>query len=265
MPHFDDPPVIETRLGVQFAPLIGFQTAHFGLLWKECVGVDGWRLTPDLPALPTDTEQFGDKQLRPRIETEGDFPQVRMRLQHEDGVRSVQFQPNKLFFFWDRRKGPGPGHQAAREEFSSILNRVARFTEAHGLPPLKPNLWEVTYTNVIPQGTLWETPADWHKVLPSLFVPGGPAPSGYPWATFSGDWLFEIPDRRGRVKVRAQKSVANPGKGIVLLLIVTARGEIGGTGVSDWPSGLVLGHKSAVSVFCDLTSSEAKKLWRHRS
>ena len=137
----------------------------------------------------------------------------------------------------------------------------ARFAEAHELPALKPNLWEVTYTNVVPSGKLWQTPSDWHNVLPSLFVPGGPTPTGHPFATFNGEWLFEIPERRGRVRVRVQKSVANPTKEVVLLLIVTARGEIGGTGVPDWASGLILGHESAVRVFSGLVSPLAKKEW----
>ena len=261
LPTFDRPPIIETKLGVQFSPWTDFQSAHFGLFWQECVGLEGWSLAPDQLALATDTEQFGDKQLKPRLAEAAEFPQVRMTLQHSDGIRSVQFQPNKLYFLWDRRKGPGPGHEAARQEFAAILDKMPRFAEAHKLPSFQPNLWEVTYTSVIPPGPLWQTPADWHNVLPFLFVPGGPAPSGHPWATFTGEWLFEIPDRRGRVRVKAQKSVANPGKEIVLLLIVKARGEIGGTGAADCLEGLALGRQAAVRVFCDLASPAAKKEW----
>src|SRR4051794_17684467 len=35
LPDYDDPPVVETVLGVQFAPLQGWGVPHYGLFWTE--------------------------------------------------------------------------------------------------------------------------------------------------------------------------------------------------------------------------------------
>ena len=89
--------------------------------------------------------------------------------------------------------------------------------------------------------------------------PNGPQVTGHEWSTFNGTWFFVIPPQMGRVRVRVQKVVELKTDEIALLLVITTRGEIGDQGVSDWSSGLELGHRSAVRVFFDIASPEAGK------
>jgi uncharacterized protein (TIGR04255 family) len=261
-PEFDHPPVIETRIGVQFAPLIGLKSGHFGLFWEECLDLDGWRLLPDTPPSPKDVERFGSKQLRPPVDNEEEeFPPICMRVANEDNTRTVQFQANKLIYGWNREKGPRPSYSEVKVEFDALFGRLQGFAAKWALGKPEVNFWELTYVNKILPGNLWQTPSDWHRVLPGIFPPGGPSVDGHEWATFNGTWFFVIPPEIGRVRVRVQKALANQTGEIVLLLVIAARGETGPPGVADWSVGVELGHRSATRVFYDLASPEARKVW----
>ena len=56
LPDFDDPPVVETVLSVQFEPLPLVQAAHLGLLWNEYRAA--FPKTDERPALEPVIELF---------------------------------------------------------------------------------------------------------------------------------------------------------------------------------------------------------------
>jgi len=267
-PTFDRPPVVETKISVQFAPLTGFRSGHFGLFWNDCVGVADWRIREDSPPLPKEYEHFGSKAMRPQGEVlDEEFPQVRMRLFHKTQNRRIQFQPNKLVYAWGKDKGSGsrPRFSKIKEEFEEIFEKLNAFAGSQNLPKPEVNLWELTYVNQILPGKLWTTINDWHKVLPGLFPKVGPNSVGHEWSSFLGEWFFVIPPQQGRVHVKVQKAVSNQSEDIVLLVNVTAAGEISENGTSDWKSGLDIGHRSALRVFFDLSSLEAKEEWGYKN
>ena len=265
-PSFMCPPVVETRIGIQFSPLIGFKSGHFGLFFEECLGSKEWRLLSDQLPTPKEMERFGSKVLRPNSDKqEDDIPQVCMNLTNKDNSRSVQFQTNKLVYSWIRRNASHPSYHEVRSEFDKLFSRLKDFAAKWGMGDIAVNLWKLSYVNTIRPGKLWENPADWNRVLPGIFPSGGPRIIGHDWSTFDGSWFFEMPRQVGRVKVRVQKAVANQTEEVLLLLVITARGEIGQTGASDWSSGLELGHQSAVRVFHDIASPEARKEWGMQS
>ena len=265
-PVFDRPPVIETRIGVQFAPLIRFSSGHFGLFWQECFGTEDWLIRPDKALMAKETERFGSKLLRPPVEKDITLiPQVCMELAKRDGTRKVQFQADRLIYgWWTRPNGQRPHYSEVRSEFESIFAKLEAFAKKWTLGAPVVNLWDVTYVNNILPGTLWQTPLDWHNVLPSLFPASGPRVADHDWATFIGSWYFEIRPQLGRVNVQAQKVVSNQSEQTSLLLTITARGEIakeGSPGATDWKAGLDIGHQSALRAFVDLSSKEAHKEW----
>ena len=258
---FDNPPVQETRIGLQFTPLTGFRIGHFGMLWDECFGKSDWLIREDAPASPKLTERFGSKFLKPPESAGGQpsFPQVCMRLARNDGKRTAQFQPNKLTYGWTREEEKRPSYTTVRQEFAEIIAKFIDFVARWKLGKVVNNLWELTYVNKIVLGDSWQKPADWHLIMPGIFPVGGPQVAGHPWATFNGTWFFEIPPEKGRVQVRAQKVVENQTEEISLLLVITARGEINEK--DDWLPLLDLGHQSVLRVFHDISSLEARKKW----
>jgi len=264
---FGQPPIVETRLGVQFTPLLNFKAVHYGIFLKEfLVDIEGWRILPDQPSSPPEMERFGIKVLNPTVEQpESHLPGTCVRVASRDGSRKILFQPNKLTIGWNREKEACIPFAEVKTHFDDVFEKFEAFAAEWKLGTPVVNLWEIAYVNKIPAGELWSTPSDWHRVLPGLFTPNGPQILGHEWGTFNGTWYFEIPPERGRVRVQVQKAVANQTDELVMLLVITARGEIGGSGVQDWSTGLNLGHQSALRAFYDLASPEAKQKWGIRS
>jgi uncharacterized protein (TIGR04255 family) len=255
-------PVVETRMMVQFAPLNAFRSGHFGLLWTECFGREEWVIRPDADLQPHLVERFDSLFLNPPVEPANvDATPSRMVLASPDGQRLSQFQPDQLSMTFRRFSVDCPTYEQVREQFGQVIGKVERFAEDHKVGPFAPDLWELTYVNVIPQGDLWQTPADWSKVFPSLFPPSPPDVAGCQWTSFEGEWHLIIPPEFGRVHVRAAKSVANQSKQVVLLIVLTVRGPVGGSGAKTWEAGLDAAHATAVQVFYNLASQTAKDYW----
>jgi uncharacterized protein (TIGR04255 family) len=260
-PTFGAPPVVETVIGVKFTPIEGFRSQHYGLFWHDYLKPLGWEPVADEKPLPEYTEAFDSVKLK--LEAGKATSGIRMKLKSSDRVKTLQVQPDKLYFSWGRDGQEAPDYSKARPEFDSLYETLTRFVQAANLGPLEPNLWETAYINRVPAGPLWTEPKDWHRVLPKLFPSEGPSCEGVRFTTYDGTWHFEIEPKRGRVHVRVAKMVVNHAPEPVLFIMLTARGatdeEVG------WSDGLELGHASCVRLFLELTSEEAKRQWGHRS
>lgn len=268
-PHdliFDDPPVIETRLSIQFDPLVNLRVGHFGLFWQDCVDSGEWEFLRDLSAQPREVEQFGTRRLNPdRIGSTSAVPSVCMNLTRRDKLRSIQLQADRLTYGWNREGGERPSYSTVKTEFETLVGRFEAFAGARIQRSLVANLWHLTYVNAIRPGDLWRTPSDWHKVLPGIFPEDGPRSGKFPWTTFNGTWYFEIPPELGRVRVQVQKAVRDKSEEVFLLMVLRAQGEIGPGRVDSWSAGLDVGHEAVISLFETLSSEAAKREWRMRS
>lgn len=261
-PDFSAPPTVETVLGVQFEPLRGFRSGHYGWFWRDYLIARDFESVSDEKPLPTFAEPFGDPKLKLTRKAEGaESSAVRMKMRTPSRSRTVQLQPDKLYYSWNRLGEPAIRYAAVKPEFLALVGNLNEFAAKASLGPVKPNLWEIQYVNQIPPGNLWQDPRDWHRVLPTLFPPVDPSVEGVRFATYAGEWHFEIEPQRGRVHVKVAKMVLNQEVTPVLYLSLLARGEIGERGVPDLESGLELGHAACVRLFLGLTSTEAQKEW----
>jgi len=260
-PDFNRPPIVETVLGVQFAPLQAFRSHHYGWLWRELLLGEGWAPVADEKPLPEYAERFDDIHLKlTRPDPAPNALRVRLKLRSPDRTRTIQLQSDKFYYSWAREGKSAPGYAAVRPEFDRLFGAFQGFAASAGLGDVRPNLWEVMYVNQIPAGQLWTEPKDWHRVLPTLFPPTGPGAEGIRFATYQGDWHFEIEPKRGRIHVRVAKMVMNQRPDPVLYIHLTARGQTDDE--TDWAGGLALGHDSCVRLFCGITSDEAQREWR---
>lgn len=266
-PQFSDPPVVETLLGVQFAPLFGFKSHHYGWFWRECLLADGWEPVADLEPLPTWTEEFDHARLRLFAGKVGDDKKtkaVRLKLRNKGSSRSLQIQPDKLYYSWLKSDdSPCPKFELLTVELRSIMDRFVTFLKESDGGDIQANLWEVQYINVIHSGTLWNEPNDWHRVLPLFFPSHHGTWDDCRFSTFDGDWHYEIAPKQGRIHARVAKMIVNQQvDNPVLFYHLTARGEVGGmSGVREWERGLEIGHRSCNKLFLESASEEAKIQW----
>lgn len=259
---FENPPVIETVISVQFRPIAGFTSGHFGWFWKQSLA-PSWVKTVEAPCLPDQFERFGEQQiLTPQAMFRFLDPNQPNRLQivTSEDDRVVQLQNSRFIYNWRKRGAVYPRFKELCPEFLNKFGAFQGFLERAGLEPPSLNQWEITYINHINKGDLWQTTSDWSEILPGVF----PIPRGADEVRFESvavQWHFEITPERGRLHVSAEHGRSHEG-GEVLVLQLTARGPV----EPDDPSrsldaGLNLGHCSLVRTFARIASQKALDHW----
>ena len=258
-PSFEQPPVVEAVLGVQFTPLTTLTSGHLGWFWKKCLGSE-WKTATDAVALPPQVEAFGAPSwLTPGVLqlNVGNAPPTRLQITNSEGDRMIQVQSSRFHYNWQKKEGAYPSYRAVREEFGKYFETFRRFVSDERLGEVLPNQWELAYVDYIAPGDLWRSPADWGKVLPALFG-SGRVPEGLTAESVGAEWHFEIAPQRGRLHLNvnlARLGSREPG----ILLQWTARGPIGAG--MDLDAGLELGHRVTVETFLRVTSEEVQRSW----
>src|SRR5712691_294974 len=97
LPNFDEPPVVETVLSVQFEPLTEMRTAHLGLLWEKFRA--NFPKTEARPTLNQVFEQFPEtprSRLGLELQTYENPPVPRLWFITTKGNEMIQVQPDRF-------------------------------------------------------------------------------------------------------------------------------------------------------------------------
>ena len=197
-PKFDNAPVAETILGVQF-PALSFTAGHPGWFWKNYLSKD-WCKAVDAPPLPDQFERFGEQNW-----TLASTPLTltlalpRLQLTNEAGDRFIQVQNTRFIYNWQKKQDAYPSYHQSKTEFLKLLDQFCRFVADAGLGKVSPNQWEVSYIDQIPKGILWQSPSEWRRILPGFF-PLGHEVQGLKFEN-AGEWHYEIEPQKGRMHV----------------------------------------------------------------
>ena len=264
LPHFDNPPVVETVIGVQFSPISNYSNAHAGWFWKSFLD-SSWDGVTEVPRLDDMFERFGGERAFAQVQgimlgpsSEGQ----RMQFINSSSGRMVQIQNTRLILNW--RTNPAdrtyPSFSILKDEFLARLEDFRAFAVASGTPELTINQWEVVYVNHISKGELWDKPADWAAVLNFFAVPNNSAAT-LDCDTFGGQWSLALPEKRGRLHVSVQHGRVENARGPeIMVLQLTARGDVGpDRSLADH---LEIGHATIVDSFAAMTSETAHKHWK---
>lgn len=265
-PRYENPPVDETAIGVQFGRLIGFTNAHFGLVWKRFLESDsGWVKAQDAPYLPDQFEKFGDEIPwgMPSLSLFSHVGPARVLLIHEQDDRVIQIQNTRFLYNWRKRESIYPSFKKTYPDFLNYFERFRSFTVEAGLGELKPNQWEITYINNIAKGTVWESPEDWRRVFPGLFPQSTPLDS-IRFENFSGENCFEIGERRGRLRISVHLAKMDDLQAPeILRLQLTARGPItSNDSNATFQEGIEIGHRTIVQAFERFSDPAARDYWK---
>ena len=157
LPSFEQPPVVETVLGIQFKPLSGFCNAHLGAFWKhlgrdwcKLLGKD-WTLLSDAPTLEPTLERFEGSEawapLRSGFRLTAD-PSARLQIRSATDDAMIQLQNGRLHYNWlGTRGGDYSRYKSVRPRFDELLRGFTGFVSTEALGKLVPNQWEITYVN----------------------------------------------------------------------------------------------------------------------
>src|SRR5690349_12727580 len=105
LPSFADPPVVETVLEVDFAPLVGWGVPHFGLFWAQIR--DDYPQFELQPALLTPAEGTSeeDKLIRTIMVDLARQPPLRVWFLEKLGSRLLQVQHDRFIHNWRKVVG----------------------------------------------------------------------------------------------------------------------------------------------------------------
>lgn len=262
LPKFSAPPLVETVMSLQFAPIAGFTSAHVGLFASKHLGGD-WVRFAEVPLIQDRIERFGES-----TSTQGTISLAlgtqpnRIQIFHQDNERLLQIQRSRLIFNWRKRDGDYPTFEKLFPQFLGHFGAFEEFCRVAQLGDITPNQWELTYLNHIPRGGAWATPADWANVFREWAIPSVAKPVATFEAMRNATFTYEIGKQLGRLHATiTHVKLPEPEAQDAIRLELLARGPLDNSAPDTLTSLFNVAHKTIVNSFADMTSQQAHKLW----
>ena len=256
------PPVTEVVLGVQFDAISRLTNGHLGWFWGELHSE--FPHADDVPPIAPVVEVFGDRVPYgfPMFNIRASAGDSRLRMTSTDGSRMIQVQNGWLIANWIKTGGVDyPGFDSVKSHLDSAMTRFRSFLAERDLGVIKPNLWEVTYTDQIPVGTVWDRPTDLSRVFPGLF--GACDCANGAAETVDATFAFRLSPLPGRLRMTIQSArlATEPTRDLLVVQSV-ARGPLKTDNSDSLDQALNFGRSSVVDTFMRLASDDAKRYWR---
>ena len=260
LPDYQNPPLNEVVLGVQFAPAQGYQQIRAGEVWNLYRG--DYPLVEEQPPLPPTFETFGlphhGNALNFGFIAGAKHDRFWFLSQEKDEL--IQFQQDRLLHNWRKvkdRNNSYPRFERIIESFETELWRLEKYFDGLCSQSIKCNQAEISYVNHIP-----------------LDCEDSPSQSG-DWLRFCNFGDIE-PDDVSLVVRRALrettgapygrmicevKTAWNPKGGRILIVTLTVRGAPVDQSISSALDFLKRGRDVIVEEFTSITTDSAHKLW----
>jgi len=263
LPDFAQPPVDETALSLQFAPIPGFTIAHFGLYWER-VRREYPRVEIQ-PPITNVTEQLGPgaalgRQLGVELVSS---PELRCWYLDQSSTRLVQVQRDRFVHNWRKVTGNEtyPRYPSLRETLEKEWGRFCEFLKDETLERPRINQCEVVYVNNIEYEKGWNGYGELDRVIATLATPKSknrflPSPE-----RISMQVTYLLEDGAGRLYVSFVPVIRTRDGKEVLQMTLTARGAPKSPREEDVFGWLDLGRKWIVRGFADFTTAEMHRVW----
>lgn len=260
LPEFNEPPLDEVVLGVQFDPIPSYTAVDARAIW------DLYRSEfPEIEEQPP---------LSPSFETFGGSPQhgiqfrfgpmppaTRLWFKTSDGSHLIQFQPDRLLTNWRKHLGlvPYPRYEQIASKFAESFAMLAAHVESARGYALAINQAELTYINVIPVDDFRDSAA-W---LRAWSAP--PVDIEVFNLAFHEVALDEMGRPAGRLYHEVQTVLSVDGRTKALRFALTYRGKPQEASLDSALNFLAQGRETIVRRFADMTTDQAHERWKRNS
>jgi len=261
LPDFENPPAVETLLGVRFAPLKSWQASHFGLFWNR-IRVEYPRAEVHSAISSVETPVMFCFPEEPH--SEFDVP-IRCWFMNRNEATLIQIQRDRFIHNWRKREATQPylHYDALRPDFERSWAQFREFLSAEGLGDPKVVECEVTYINQIERGQGWDSFAD----LPSVVTPwrGSESTSFLPDPSLvSFTSVYPMGAREGALRVGLQPAFRPADNKEVMQLTVTGLCRPAESTDEDILLSLDAARGWVVQGFTAITSSKMHQIWRRK-
>lgn len=253
------PPIIELAVSVQFSTERPVDTTKLVLHWDRAFRTSYPNVT-EVPTLEDVFEKFGAEHklhrrfMRLQLET---LPGIRYQFTNTTKDRMVQLQPTRLILNWMRRESAYPSFSKIHNELQQHLEEWQTFATENNIGEIIPNQWELIYVNMIPQGELWNTPADWHRIS-KLFVAELSSVEPLELEDRGFHWRMRMSGDIGRIHLTVVQATTEDEK-LGMHLTITARGPA--SNLVEVNTRLQEAHDEILKLFGRIATDEAKAHW----
>ena len=266
-PDFESPPVIETVLGVQFAPIAGWDAPRMGLFWDR-VRRDFPKVSVQPPLAGKLEDQTPGAPFRPEVTLElGGQPNPRFWLMDEPESRLIQLQRDRFVQNWRRTPSSAyPRYSQLKSEFRERWDSLIGFMHDEKLGAPKVQQCEVTYVNHIDQGAGWDSVVD----LPDVFTCLRPLPGDRFLADPAHLTLnisFAMADEAGRLRAEIAPVIRTTGESeqATIQFRLIAKGTPRDSSVDEILSWMDVAREHVVRGFVDLTTKRMHEIWKRKA
>jgi len=261
--NYDNPPVVEVAMGVQFTPPKGLSVAHIGSYWDTIRVIFG--RCQEQPPLPHLVEDLTLPKIasRPTLRFSGKPDMPRVWFLNDSGNQMVQVQRDRFVYNW-RKMSPEetyPRYPKVKIQFAKYWAGFCEFLLSKNLPRPQVDQLELVYVNHARQGEGWQSLADTQNLFTvfkcrtrSGFLP---LPETLRWSM-----KYLLPDDQGRLHVDAMPVRIQEDNSLVMSLTLVVRGkpagEITDASITNW---FDVARTWIVKGFADLADEETDVLW----
>ena len=269
LPDFENPPLAEVVLSVQFSELRAYRTIHAGILWAQKFR-EAFPKVSEHPPLQPVFEAFGPKSpatSRFELKQLAGPPIPRLWFVNADDTELIQFQADRFIHNWRKTGSAGvyPRYESLRERFFEELDEVDRFLQGEGIGKIEPNQCEITYVNVVrlEDGTDIRVRPEialrnWSAVAPGDADPFATLPQ-MENVSFAVRYIMQHSGEPiGRLYVSVQPASEQP----ALRIDLTARGAPSEPTFAAVASFLDQAREAVVRGFTALTTPDMHRTWR---
>lgn len=166
LPNFENPPLTEVAISVQFESLAQLEAPQVGLLWSKFR--DRFPNTEQHKPLDPVIESF-EQPVQPKIRFEVSTvpPVPRCWFLNKTGSELIQIQLNRFTRNWRKveKTDEYPRYEYVRKQFAQDLESFCQFLQAENIGDFKPIQCEVSYINNIEPTQDWSSHSQLDKVL----------------------------------------------------------------------------------------------------
>jgi uncharacterized protein (TIGR04255 family) len=263
LPDFVRPPLIETAIALEFAPLTKFKIPHFGIYWE--------RIRSEYPEFDVrPVIQTGLDEVPPgtqiNIEINNDPNAVRCWFMDATKSQLIQVQNNRFINNWRKlaEADQYPRYKdKIRPRFKKEWARFREFVTETELGELSSVRGEMTYINHIDFDDGWEN----YKGISSLFpLWSGKTSAGFLPAptnvTFAASYPIE--GSKGSLAISLHPVIRLGDQKKILQLTLVARGRPDSDSDEDILAWLDLAREWIVRGFADVTSPKLHAIWERK-
>jgi uncharacterized protein (TIGR04255 family) len=268
LPDFDQPPVIEVVLGVQFTPIDHFSLPHFGLFWtKVRKDYPEFVTQPPLPPViegfePGNPASLTTFQIGLEVNPE---PDVRGWYIDSTKTRLMQVQKDRFIYNWRKVQFNEiyPHYENIEPKFKEEWKRFSAFLQEEKLNLPEITQSEVTYVNHLEIGKGWKSFGDLKNVLAcwsgKTSEPFLPEPER---VFLKAQYVIE--EKKGRLHISVQPAIRRADGKEILKLELTARGKPPSSKLEDILGWFELGHTWIVKGFTSFTTKQMHQTWERK-